>query len=86
MNSGFGRGGGFGAGRGGGRGMTYRRGWNQGAGWGRGWRGRTAMPPDVQVENRPVEHTNLQTLLERVNQLQAELSDIQETINKLEST
>ena len=81
MNPTYGRGGGFGGGRGGGRGMAYGRGRNWGSGWGRGQRWRSFAPAGVPTENQPAP----QALQERMEQLQAELSDIQQRINELKS-
>jgi len=79
MNPNVGRGGGFWGGRGGGRGMAYRRGRNVGSG--RGWRGRSFVPVGAPAEDQLAP----QALEERMKQLQAELSDIQQRISELKT-
>ena len=82
MNPTVGRGGGFGGGRAGGRGMANRRGRNQEFGWGRGWRWRSFVPVGAPAEDQLAP----QALEERMEQLRAELSDIQQRMNELKST
>ena len=82
VGRGGGFGGGFGGGRAGGRGMANRRGRNQEFGWGRGRRWRSFVPVGAPAEDQPAP----QALEERMEQLRAELSDIQQRMNELKST
>ena len=76
---GGGFGGGFGGGRAGGRGMAYGRGQNRDFGWGRGRRWQSFVPAGALAEDQPAP----QALEKLMEQLHAELSDIQQRINEL---